>query len=152
MQEVPGPLSYATPATGASSDKTVWRVLLAGLLGGMVGLFAMASFLGDVDDDWWMFILAGGLPAVVAAFVTRNRFLPGRLACWVAGSFFGIAVLIDIASVASLVLGANVFTGEQLIEMDTLLPLVWMIASVVPMLAGVFMLLAAKPRAWNEVG
>jgi hypothetical protein len=140
-------LNYCPGGPKFSKHRTVWRITISGLLCGESTLLALGYVFGDVDDHGWLFFVGGLLVGVAMGYILRGAHLPRRLAIPTAIAFYGVAGLIILIAVACLVTETNIITGAALKETDCLLPIVWLIGSVIPMTAGALLRLLAVPRS-----
>jgi hypothetical protein len=139
-------LSYFPIQPNHSPKRTVARTILAIVVFGMASFLILAFMVGDIDDWGWLFFSIGAVLGAALALFTRYRFIPRTLTRPIAFTFFGIGSALDLAAIVSIPLGRDILTGTKLDEMDALIPVVWMIASIVPFSLAALCLLVSAPN------
>jgi hypothetical protein len=121
------------------------RIIL-GIVGfGLASLLILGYRFGNIDDWGWHFFGIGAGFGAALTSITCNRFIQRKAARRVAFTLIGIGSTLDLAAIASYPLGRDILSGTPLVEISGIIPVIWIIVSIVPFSLAALCLLASAP-------
>ena len=109
------------------------KVVLTSITTGVFFLIALGGALGDVDDNWWIFLLIGIVAGIFIGFKLKDKFLDRKLGVSLIVFFLFLSLSMIVYGVYGAISGQDIITGRKYDGMEGMLPFLILIISLGPL-------------------